>query len=98
MFCTRCGASIADNSVFCPSCGAPAQRASSAPQQATPPPLTPPTPYAGAGMPTPPIALAYASWGSRVVAYIIDNLIVLVLVIPLALIAGALGMGAAVLN
>ena len=46
----------------------------------------------------PTLAMDYASWGSRVVAYIVDNLIVLVLVIPLALIFGALGVGAAALN
>lgn len=106
MFCTRCGASIADTSVFCPSCGATVQRPPGAAPAVSGPsgPAFPagqpvaPAPYGGSGMAVPPMSMSYASWGSRVLAYIIDNLIVLVLVIPIALIAGALGMGAAVLN
>lgn len=104
MFCTRCGASIADNSVFCPSCGTAVQRPPSSPQPITPgytaPPSPPvaPAPYGGTGMPVPPVSLDYASWGSRVLAYLIDNLIVLVVVVPIAFIAGALGLGAAAID
>jgi len=102
VFCTRCGASIADNSVFCPSCGATVQRPPSAAQPvAGPPPIagTPPVPPAPYGFTSVPVApLPYASWGSRVLAYIIDMLIVLVLVIPLALIAGIMGMGGAMFH
>ncbi|HZU26575.1 MAG TPA: RDD family protein [Bryobacteraceae bacterium] len=46
-------------------------------------------------MAVPPMSLDYASWGSRVVGYLIDNLIVLAVAIPIALVAGVLGTGAA---
>src|SRR5579884_3682275 len=105
MFCTRCGASFPDNSTFCPSCGSPVQRPPAAPAPfgtpAVPPPPVPPVapaPWGGSGMPVAPVSLDYASWGSRVIGYLIDNLIVLVVVIPLAIVAGMLGAGAAAVD
>jgi len=97
--------------VFCPSCGSGVQRPAGAPPAAFPPAPTPvppplfapvapaaPVAYASPGTVGPSVPLDCASWGSRVLAYIIDNLIVLVLVIPLALLAGALGVGASALS
>lgn len=60
MFCSKCGAQIADNSVFCPKCGAP-QGAGAAtpagappPAGAIPPPATPYAPQPGSYVPPPP--------------------------------------------
>lgn len=79
MYCSKCGASIADNASFCSACGN-ATGASGATQTqigVLPPPPAPPLTAAG----TP---VLYAGFWLRVVAAIIDGLI---LAIPFALIA-----------
>ncbi len=71
MYCAKCGSTIRDEAAFCANCGAPATPVG----QPAPPPFTPvPSPYA---LPTPPVAFGgYASWGDRVLGYIIDSLLV----------------------
>jgi len=65
MFCSQCGAQVADNVQYCPSCGAAvgAQAARGAQQQQPPPP--PPPPYAQ------PVHPANVSPSSRLVAILL---------------------------
>ena len=79
MFCTSCGASVADGTKFCPTCGSalapPGARAqaSAANPVAAVPAFVPST-----SPPTGPIALRgdYATWSNRAIGYLIDTLLV----------------------
>ena len=74
MFCAKCGSTVRDGAAFCAACGAPvAGMAPNAPPSFTPVPPYP-APYAP---PAPPLGFgSYASWGDRVLGYIIDSLLV----------------------
>jgi len=86
MFCSKCGANVAQGSAFCPNCGAPIPVAAP-PAAATPapppPPATPPPPppapqYAPPATPgyaPPQPTVAYAGFWLRFVAFIIDAII-----------------------
>jgi uncharacterized RDD family membrane protein YckC len=91
MFCPKCGTQLADDAAFCTNCGRAIQRTPSAvyPSPAAPPP-PPPQPVEQQSAPPvwqtsqvsrPPVA--YAGFWLRVVAYIID-----------AMILGIVGVGA----
>lgn len=91
MFCSKCGAAIAAGSTFCQACGTPV------PAAAVPVPGTPalsvPTAQAGVSphwLPTP--ARIYAGFWLRVVAYLIDALllgvVMLALCLPLVMLTG----------
>jgi uncharacterized RDD family membrane protein YckC len=91
MFCPKCGTQLADDAAFCTNCGQAIQRTPSAvyPSPAAPPP-PPPQPVEQQSAPPvwqtsqvsrPPVA--YAGFWLRVVAYIID-----------AMILGIVGVGA----
>ena len=83
MFCPKCGAQLADDAAFCTNCGQATQRVPSAayPSPAAPPPLQPPRPVEQqpaqnawqTGAARQPVA--YAGFWLRVVAYIIDAII-----------------------
>jgi uncharacterized RDD family membrane protein YckC len=81
MFCSVCGAQIADGAVFCARCGSP--------QGVAAPPPAAPAAYA---VPAP--AMDYASWGSRAAGYIIDNLLVGAVVVALGFASALLFAGA----
>jgi uncharacterized RDD family membrane protein YckC len=82
MYCSRCGATVADAAVFCPACGQSTGAAASANAQVGVLPPPPPQPQVVAGPP-----VLYAGFWLRVVAAIIDGLI---LGIPLVAIGFAL--------
>lgn len=89
MFCSKCGSSIREGAAFCAACGAPVAVAGPAPS--APPPSTPiytqPPPYVP---PVPQVAFGgYASWGDRVVGYIIDSLFVGAAMLVLFLVLGS---------
>ena len=68
MFCTSCGASIADGSKFCPICGSVLASSGQQPPAVTPSPLFPAAPVGR--------VMDYATWGSRAIGYLIDSLLV----------------------
>src|SRR5215467_6371629 len=101
MFCSKCGSNLPPNTAFCPSCGTPVQ------PTATPTPpaaaaaqqiysSAPGAPLAAAGavsphwLPTP--TRAYAGFWLRLVAHLIDSVIVrgvlICLLIPIAMATG----------
>lgn len=75
MFCSRCGANIPDNAVFCSSCGQPTGVAQPQPG-ATPagPPSVPAAAVPTAGWVATP-AVKYAGFWLRFVAFIIDSIV-----------------------
>lgn len=91
MFCTKCGVRVADDTAFCPSCGTPlgALAAASAPGAAIPPAAGS---YAPPGAFAPVAVSPYAGFWLRLVAYIIDA-IILDIAIGVPLIAILLGSG-----
>jgi len=91
MFCSKCGTTIAPGTAFCQSCGTPVPGA--ALPGATAPALASPAPQAGVSphwLPTP--SRAYAGFWLRLVAHLLDSVIVggvlLCLLIPLAMMTG----------
>ncbi len=89
MFCTNCGATV--SGTFCPNCGT--RQASSSPREPAPfagqqTPVSQPG-YIPAASALPP--LPYATWASRVAAYLIDMAIVFAAMVVMGLIAGLLG-------
>lgn len=109
-FCTTCGAPAAPPRPPQPAAAPPVPPAlpPQAPQYVpAPPPQAPPyvpvpppqAPYA-AGMPVPPVApvFDYATWGTRVLGYLIDSLIVgvvggILLVLATTVFGGLVGLG-----
>jgi len=91
MFCSKCGAQIGEGAAFCSACGAPAAAvgAVAAPPvaPAAAPPVQPPAPVYAAAAPVPPTpptpapTVGYAGFWLRLVAAIIDGILIS---IPLA--------------
>jgi uncharacterized RDD family membrane protein YckC len=92
MFCVKCGAQVTGS--FCTHCGAPAApprppqpqppaAAPPPPPYAPPPAYAPPPPPAPSPAYAPPVPAApvfeYATWGTRVLGYLVDSLLVGVL-------------------
>jgi len=103
MFCTKCGANVAEGASFCNACGTPVAGAAIMPPPASVPVYTPaaavPPAYAAAPV-APRVApgVAYAGFWLRFVAHVIDSAIFAVIFGAFAVIAVlALG-GAAVLD
>ncbi len=105
MFCSRCGGALVEGAVFCPACGTPVPAApiiaapvATAPAQ-YPPPVPPPTAYAPIGAPIavpPALMYPYAGFWLRVVAYLIDAMIIGIVAVPLIVIVALItGLGAA---
>ena len=98
IYCAKCGASMNEGTAFCPSCGSP-QTPVATPMQAA---AWPQPPAPGARPPS-VFDAGYATWGNRVVGFLIDALLIgagmavlyLVLGTVLAGIAGLGGHGAA---
>lgn len=95
MYCSKCGAAMASGASFCTACGQ-AFSVAAAPPRA---PLMSPTvaaPMAGGAMAYPAYAavpqVAYAGFWERVLAFVIDNVIIgvgiVVIVIPLLFLTG----------
>jgi uncharacterized RDD family membrane protein YckC len=83
MFCSKCGAQLADGAAFCPNCGQPTQPAAAEPSSSPSVPPVVPTPPPTYAPPIPPAVqsgwqsaaqtpVAYAGFWLRFVAYIID--------------------------
>ena len=98
IYCAKCGASMNEGTAFCQSCGSP-QTPVATPMQAA---AWPQPPAPGARPPS-VFDAGYATWGNRVVGFLIDALLIgagmavlyLVLGTVLAGIAGVGGHGAA---
>ncbi len=89
MFCAKCGSSVAQGVVFCPSCGSQVVFAS--PPPPSPEGLGPAAPAPVFAPPTPPAGVVvwdYATWGTRAVGYLIDAILVAVAMGILYLVAG----------
>ncbi len=101
-FCNKCGAQNAANAQFCSRCGAPTSPTpgvvqpaiSSSPNVASPNPASPYTAPAVAYQAAVPAAVGvgYGGFWIRVVAAIIDTLILRVVVAPVGMIFGGLGL------
>jgi uncharacterized RDD family membrane protein YckC len=98
MYCSKCGANVADGTAFCSACGQPMVGFSVGPAAAAVPAAAGGTfyaPPAQAGWQTPATrpAVAYAGFWLRVVAFIIDALVLyfvgMILFLPFA---GSMGM------
>jgi len=88
MFCSKCGASIADGTIFCTSCG---QLAAGPPSVAATPPAQPAWQPAGAA-PAARAPATYAGFWLRFVAIIIDGIVLgVVLGIPFGIVMTAMG-------
>src|SRR5271166_5972991 len=94
-FCNKCGAQNTAGAQFCSRCGAPTSAATN-PIPASVPGVTPPGYPAVAYPGTVPVAgFGYAGFWIRVVAAIIDGIIVRVVVSPLHLFFGGLSFAGA---
>jgi uncharacterized RDD family membrane protein YckC len=92
-FCNKCGAQNAAGAQFCNRCGAPTTPAPGVIQTAAGSPST--APYAVPTTSYPPVVPAGAGYGGfwiRVVAAIIDAIIIRIVVFPIHLIFGGLGL------
>ena len=86
MFCTKCGASVSGG--FCGVCGTPIGQAAPPPAAAPPGPQAPPAPYPGGMPPAPGVPVwDYATWGTRVIGYLIDSLLVSMVLAVLLILA-----------
>src|SRR5277367_6832292 len=84
MFCSKCGAQLADGATFCTNCGQPTQPTAAAPPSSSSAQPVAPAPTYTSLIP-PPVQsgwqtaaktpVAYAGFWLRVVAYIIDAII-----------------------
>jgi uncharacterized RDD family membrane protein YckC len=100
MYCSKCGANVADGTAFCSACGQPMVGFSVGQAAATPPAAAPggtvyaPPAQAGWQAPAARPAVAYAGFWLRFVAAIIDGLILyfvgMILFLPFA---ASMGMG-----
>jgi uncharacterized RDD family membrane protein YckC len=85
VYCSKCGSTIADDSPFCSQCGQPASLAPVLAPGAAPLATT-------VGLPLPAPAVSYAGFWLRVLAYLIDALILGVFAVPIV-IGAAMAMG-----
>ncbi len=78
MYCSKCGANVADGTAFCSACGQPTAGFSVGPAGAAAPAVPGYAPAAQAGWQTPGTrpAVAYAGFWLRFVAWIIDRIVV----------------------
>jgi uncharacterized RDD family membrane protein YckC len=93
MFCSRCGATVAEGATHCPACGQP-----TAGMAVIPPGGSPAVPVSGAaaapyGAYATTPAMNYAGFWLRFVAYLIDVVVIWIVFMPIYLIlAAALGL------
>ncbi len=90
-FCNKCGAQNAASAQFCSRCGTP-----TGPAPGVVPSAVPASPYAASATPyqaiAPVVGVGYGGFWIRVVAAIIDAVILRVVVAPIHMIFGGLGM------
>ena len=97
-FCNKCGAQNAASAQFCSRCGASTSPTSGVPTPVAPPSAAPPSPaspYAAGGTyhaVAPVAGVGYGGFWIRVLAAIIDAIILRVVVAPMGMIFGGLGM------
>jgi len=75
--CERCGAELSEDAVFCQNCGAKIEQTQPAPIVSTP---AAPIASAPASVQAAPRVIDLAGWGDRIIAWIIDMLIIGVIV------------------
>ena len=94
-FCNRCGAQNAAGAQFCSRCGAPTNPTPGAVQTPVAPPFST-SPYSASVTPyqavAPAVGVGYGGFWIRVVALIIDAIIVRVVIAPVGMIFGGLGL------
>ncbi|MGB0117042.1 MAG: RDD family protein [Terriglobales bacterium] len=91
-FCNKCGAQNAAGAQFCNRCGAPTSPTSGISPTPVPAPA-PAFPYATSPAGYPPmVGVGYGGFWIRVVAFIIDGILVRVVVSPIHLVFGGLGL------
>jgi uncharacterized RDD family membrane protein YckC len=107
-FCNKCGAQNAANAQFCSRCGAPTGQTpgvvppaiSSSPNTASPNPASPysspPAAYQAAAPAV--VGVGYGGFWIRVVAAIIDHIILRVVVAPVGMIFGGLGLAGGMMH
>jgi len=94
-FCNRCGAQNAAGAQFCSRCGAPTTPGVVQPPSSTPPYSGSATPYQAVA---PAVGVGYGGFWIRVVALIIDGIIVRVVVAPVGMIFGGLGLAGGMMS
>ncbi len=92
MYCSKCGAAMADGAAFCSNCGQSFSVTAKAPAQPMPAPFTNAPAYAGVPVAAAGPRVEYAGFWLRVLAYIVDNLLIgvglLCVLIPLFFLTG----------
>src|SRR5262252_2947272 len=92
MFCSKCGSAIAANNAFCQVCGAAVQPALSSPPSSVGAAVLPAATGSVSPHWLPPATRAYAGFWLRVVAYLIDSLLLgtvfMAILLPLGLLSG----------
>ncbi len=92
-FCNKCGAQNPAGAQFCSHCGTPTSPTPGVLPTAVGSASPPASPYSGPATPYPPVVAAgYGGFWIRVVAAIIDAIIVRVVVSPIHLVFGGLGL------
>lgn len=90
MYCSNCGANVADGQPFCTNCGRPMGGGQQPPQSAPPPQQQyggfNPQPVQALG----PAGMVCAPWATRVLGYLVDYLMVMGVVVVLYIIAGTI--------
>ena len=91
MFCSRCGATVAEGATHCPACGQPTAGMATIPSAGSPAvAVSGSAPYAGYATSAP---ISYAGFWLRFVAYLIDVVVIWIVFLPIYLIlAAALGL------
>ena len=91
MFCSKCGAALAADTAFCQSCGSPVVRTAvaTAPAMAV-------SPHAGVGAIVYATNVTYAGFWLRLVAHLVDGVIVgmaaMILIVPLFFLMGGVAL------
>jgi uncharacterized RDD family membrane protein YckC len=98
VYCSKCGSVIADGSTFCGQCGqssglVPTSAATAPVVAAGLPPIVPPVVAVGPTI-APAMTVAYAGFWLRVLAYLIDAIILGIFAVPIVICAAmAMGLG-----
>lgn len=79
MFCARCGKPLPEAVAFCPHCGAPVASTPASTPTFAPTPAVPAGPVAGS------VAIAYGGFWRRLLAFIVDGLIIGAVMLPFGL-------------
>jgi uncharacterized RDD family membrane protein YckC len=80
MFCARCGKPLPEAVAFCPHCGAPVASTPGSTSASTP--ASAPTPVSPAGPAAGSLAIPYGGFWRRLLAFIVDGLIIGAVMLP----------------